>query len=119
MGVALAALMYVNAIRTVLDPVGFARYMGIPVEAPESLPWVRVYGLRALFIALVVTYLLARPDPETLKWVAIFGVPLALGDAFLVRSGGGRTAPRHLSIAALLVLAAFAMHHWQSVVERP
>jgi hypothetical protein len=117
MGLAIATLMYVNAVRTVVDPVGFAVYMGLPVKAPESIPWVRVYGLRALFIALLVTYLLLRADPESLKWVALFGVPLALGDAWLVRNGGGRTASRHLAIAALLLLAAFAMHHWQFVVR--
>ena len=117
MGLAVAALMYVNAIRTVIDPVSFATYMGLPVKAPESIPWVRVYGLRALFIALLVTYLLLRADPESLKWAALFGVPLALGDAWLVRNGGGRTVSRHLAIAALLLLTALAMHHWQSVVN--
>jgi hypothetical protein len=44
-------------------------------------------------------------------------VPLALGDAWLVRNGGGRTVSRHLAIAALLLLTALAMHHWQSVVN--
>ncbi|MEN9317424.1 MAG: hypothetical protein RIS35_3817 [Pseudomonadota bacterium] len=119
MGVALAALMYVNAVRTAVNPVGFATYMGLQVTAPESIPWVRVYGLRALFIALTATHFLSRSDPASLKWLAIFAIPLALGDAWLVKVSGGRTAPRHLGIAALSAGAAVAMAHWQSVIGDP
>ena len=113
MAVLIATLMYVNAVRTVVNPTGFADTMGLVLQAGADVSWVRVYGLRALLIGLIVTYLLVRNDPGTLSWLALFGAVVALGDAWLVSNAGGVTVPRHLSIAVFLVVATFAMRRWQ------
>ena len=113
MAVLIAALMYLNAVRTVVNPVGFADAMGLVLQAGADVSWVRVYGLRALLIGLIVTHLLVRQDPGTLSWLALFGAVVALGDAWLVSNVAGATVPRHLSIAVFLVVAAFALRRWQ------
>jgi hypothetical protein len=112
LSVVMGALMYVNALRTLTNPIGFSRYMGLPISDGSAVPWVRVYGLRALFIGLVVTYFLVRLDPGSLQWIAAMAIPLALGDAWLVKSTGGKTTSRHLIIAAVLLVSAYAIHLW-------
>ena len=57
--------------------------------------------------------LLLRADPGALKWLCLFGLPLALGDAWLVNSLGGTTVARHLVIAAVLAVSAFALWRWE------
>jgi hypothetical protein len=113
LGVVIAALMYVNATRTVINPVGFSNYMGLPISDGNAVAWVRVYGLRALFIGLVATYFLVRLDPAGLQWLCVMATPLALGDAWLVKSTGGKTTSRHLIIAAVLGISTFLIHNWQ------
>lgn len=112
LSVVMGALMYVNALRTLTNPIGFSKYMGLPVTEGAAVPWIRVYGLRALFIGLVVTYFLIRLDPASLQWIAAMAIPLALGDAWLVKSTGGKTASRHLTIAAILAVSTYAIHLW-------
>lgn len=108
----MSLLMYVNALRTAVNPVGFSRYMGLPVSEPSAVPWVRVYGLRALFIGLLVTYFMVRLDPANLQWIAVLAIPMALGDAWLVHQAGGKSAGRHLLIAVILGISAYAIHCW-------
>jgi hypothetical protein len=112
-------LMYVNAFRTLTDPVRFSRYMGLPISDEKAVAWVRVYGLRALFIGLLVTYFLFKLDPGSLRWIAAMAIPLALGDAWLVKSTGGKTANRHLMIAAVLVVSSYALHIWATAKGSP
>lgn len=112
LSVVMGALMYVNALRTLVNPIAFSRYMGLPVSEGSAVPWIRVYGLRALFIGLVVTYFLVKLDPGSLQWIAAMAIPLALGDAWLVSQSGGKTTSRHLIIAAVLVAATYSIHLW-------
>lgn len=105
---AIAALQGVNAVRTVLDPQGFATYMGLPVDAHSALGWVQVYGLRAGFIAMLTAVLLARSDFAVLRWMALAALLMPLGDAWLTASAGAG-APivgRHLANALFLLVAS-------------
>ncbi|RKS89264.1 DUF4267 domain-containing protein [Sphingosinicella microcystinivorans] len=105
---AIAALQGLNAVRTVLDPQGFATYMGLPVDQLSALGWVQVYGLRAGFIAVLTAVLLARSDFAALRWMALAALLMPLGDAYLAFSAGAG-APivgRHLAIAVFLLVAA-------------
>lgn len=105
---AIGALQGVNAVRTVLDPQGFATYMGLPVDPHGALSWVQVYGLRAGFIAMLTAALLARSDFAALKWMALSALLMPLGDAWLTASAGAG-APivgRHLAIALFLLVTA-------------
>jgi hypothetical protein len=111
-----AALMYVNAYRTLVNPAGFSRYMGLPSEDVMAMAWVRVYGLRALFVGLVVTYFLIQRDPGSLQWLTAFGVVIAAGDAWLVHSAGnGKKSRRHVMIAGILAVAT-AAQWWRATV---
>ena len=105
---AIAVLQGVNAVRTVLDPQGFATYMGLPVDQPSAVSWVQVYGLRAGFIALLTAVLLARCDFAALRWMALAALLMPLGDAWLT-AGAGTGLPiigRHLAIALFLLVAS-------------
>ncbi|MGB3739775.1 MAG: DUF4267 domain-containing protein [Pontixanthobacter sp.] len=105
---AIAALQGVNAVRTVIDPQGFATYMGLPVGQLGALGWVHVYGLRTGFIAVLTTVLLARSDFAALRWMALAALLMPLGDAWLTASAGAG-APivgRHLAIALFLLVAS-------------
>lgn len=117
-GVAMAALMLVNATRCLLDPAAFSVYFGLPLTAASALPWVGVYGLRALFIGLLAGYFLLRREPGPLQWVAAFAIVMPLGDAWLVHSNGGTTAWRHLLIASVLVVGTICIRAWHQGVVR-
>jgi Domain of unknown function (DUF4267) len=113
---AMALLMLVNFARTMSDPAGFSVYMGLPMKDAADAAWVQVYGFRALFIGLLVVFFLIRVDPASLKGVAALAIVMALGDAWLVSRAGGSTTTRHLATAAVLVLAAWALHRWQAAL---
>lgn len=104
----IATLQGVNAVRTALDPKGFATYMGLPVGQPSALGWVQVYGLRAGFIALLTAILLARRDFAALQWMALAALLMPLGDAWLALDAGAamQIIARHLAIALFLLFAA-------------
>lgn len=106
---AMAMLQGVNALRTVIDPQGFATYMGLPVDQLSALGWVQVYGLRAGFIAVLTSVLLARSDFLALRWMALAALLMPLGDAWLAASAGAG-APivgRHLATALFLLVASY------------
>lgn len=111
MAVPLAALQAFNVVRVVLDPEGFAVYMGTPLEAASDASWVLIYGLRTAFIALLVTVLLVRRDLNALKWTALAALVMPLGDAWLAHQAGAETltVARHVAIAAYLVFTAIAL----------
>jgi hypothetical protein len=113
---AMALLMLVNFARTMTDPAGFSAYMGLPVQDAANLAWVQVYGLRALFIGLLVLFFLLRRDPASLKGLALLALVMALGDALLVLRAGGGTVARHLATAGVLVLAGWALHRWEAAL---
>ncbi len=105
---AIAVLQGVNAIRTAMDPQGFATYMGLPVDRLSALGWVQVYGLRAGFIAVLTAVLLARSDFTALRLMALAALMMPLGDAYLALNAGAGPGivGRHLGIAVFLVVAA-------------
>ena len=105
---AVAVLQGVNAIRTVLDPTGFATYMGLPADQPSALSWVQVYGLRAGFIALLTAVLLARSEFAALRWMALAALLMPIGDAWLAADAGAGLpiVGRHLGIALFLLVTS-------------
>ncbi|WP_298193509.1 DUF4267 domain-containing protein [Novosphingobium sp.] len=118
----IAALQGINAVRTVFDPQGFATYMGLPVAELATLRWVQVYGLRAGFIAVFTTMLLARSDFAALRWMALAALLMPLGDAWLAASAGAgaATVGRHLAIAVFLLVAShFLSNAVRAQLERP
>lgn len=106
---AIAGLQGVNAVRAAHDAAGFSTYMGLPVDQASALGWVHVYGLRAGFIAVLTTALLARGDFAALRWMALAALLMPLGDAWLAIGAGAGTPiiARHLGIAVFLLVTAF------------
>ena len=117
LAVAMGLLMLVNFVRTWRDPAGFSTYMGLPIRDAADLAWVQVYGLRALFIGLVVAFLLVRLDPASLKWLAALAIVMALGDAWLASGHGHGGTTRHLITAGVLMVAAGMLRRWDLAIS--
>lgn len=103
LAIPIAALQGVNAVRTLIDPVGFAAYMGVAGGDPA---WVQIYGLRAAFIALLVGVFLARQNLTALKWMALCALVMPIGDA-LITSGASASAAivgRHAAIGVFVLI---------------
>lgn len=111
MAVPMALLQALNSVRAMLDPEGFAVYMGAPLAASGDTAWVMIYAFRAGFIALLVAALLVRRDLDALKWTALAALVMPLGDAWVAQGAGAGTATigRHLGIAAYVTLAMIAL----------
>jgi hypothetical protein len=111
LAVPMAALQAFNVVRVLLDPAGFATYMGAPLVAAGDASWVLIYGLRTAFIALLVTILLVRRDLDALKWTALAALLIPLGDAWVAQQAGAATATvaRHAGIAAYLLITTIAL----------
>lgn len=104
-------LMLVNAGRAFADPDGFARYLGLPLAAGGDAGLVHVYGLRALFIGLLVGTLLLLRERGVLWIVAAVAIVMPLGDAWLTSQAGAPslTVGRHLAIAIFLGVTAMML----------
>lgn len=114
LAVAIGVLQAVNAWRAFADPAAFAAYLGLPLADPRDAGLVGVYALRTLFIALVVAALLIRRDLAALKWVALAGVVMPAGDAYLAQQAGAPTATvaRHIAIGVYLIVVFLTLHAW-------
>lgn len=108
MAAPMAALQAVNVIRVLVDPQGFAAYMGAPLPEGGDTSWVAIYGLRTAFIALLVGVLLLVRDLGALRWVALAALVMPLGDAWVAShaGAGAATIARHLAIAAYVAVTA-------------
>jgi hypothetical protein len=111
LAVPMALLQAVNAVRAVIDPAGFADYLGAPLAAEADAAWVFVYATRTAFVALLVAGLLLRGQLGALSWIALAALVMPLGDAWIAYTAGAPTATvaRHLGIVLYLGLAAFAL----------
>jgi uncharacterized membrane protein YfcA len=110
--VPMAVLMLVNFGRTLLDPIGFAAYLGLPLQNVADFCLIQLYGLRALFIGLFASYLLWREKATELKWFAWLAIVMPVGDACLVWQAGGTQAiiVRHCLTAVYLLVAGTVLH---------
>lgn len=108
MAVPMAMLQAVNVARVVLDPAGFASYMGAPLVASADASWVAIYAARTAFIALLAAILLIRRDLGALRWMATAALVMPLADAWIAHRVGAPTATvaRHLAIALYLGVTA-------------
>lgn len=114
-GVAMAAagglLMIVNAARAFADPGGFASYLGLPLVDGADAGLIHIYGLRALFIGLLVGVLLLARQRTALWIVAAIAVVMPVGDAWLTHRAGasGAIVGRHVGIAVYLAVTAWLL----------
>jgi hypothetical protein len=104
----LGLYMLVNTARVVIDPVGFATYMGLPLADARDTAFVHVYALRAAFLGLFALALLWRGDARTLALFATVALVMPLGDATLTALAGAPplTVGRHAATAIILAITA-------------
>jgi hypothetical protein len=105
---AMAAYMMFNAVQAWTDPQIFAVRLGLPLASPAGDDWVRIYALRAAFIALALAALLLARQWRALSLFGLAAVAMPLGDAWLtyVAGAGAATVGRHVLIAAFVAVAA-------------
>lgn len=103
-----------NALRSTLDPAGFASYYGLPLGGDDSNAFVLVYAIRALFLGLFGLALLVSRSYRALAIFVLVGSVMPIGDAILVasRGGGPGTILRHSLIALFLLLTGYFMQRW-------
>ena len=101
-------LMAVNAVRAFTGPAAFADYLGLPLASPNDAGLIKVYGLRAAFIALLVAALLVTGNAKALALLSASAVLMPVGDAVLSSVAGApkRTVFRHVAIAVFLCVTA-------------
>jgi hypothetical protein len=101
LALAMGLFQIINFTRAFLDPVSFADYMGLPIGTDGADGFIYVYGLRSLFIGLVVIGFVMQRSVSPLLLMAVSALILPLGDAWLVHNAGGSAATiaRHLLIA--------------------
>jgi hypothetical protein len=111
---AMAVLQAFYAARALLDPGAFASYRGQSLTAMEDAGWVQVYATRTLFIALFLGLLLFRRDLVALKWAALVGLVMPVGDALLAFHADAPPAivARHVATALYLVVTFLALNSW-------
>jgi hypothetical protein len=112
LALALALSQGANALRVLLGPTTYADYMGLPLTAAADAAWVQVYALRCLFLGSFAGFLLVTARYNVLGSMALFAVPMPIGDFWLVWQAGGAniTLARHALIAVALVAAWRSLH---------
>jgi hypothetical protein len=100
-------LMAANLVRAVAAPVQFAAYFGLPLDDERDIGFVHVYGLRALFVLLILGILIHHQDARLLGAVCLAATTMAVGDAWLTSRACAHitTILRHCVIALALVSA--------------
>lgn len=96
-----------NAVRSFVEPIGFAVYMGAPLANPVDTAFVQIFGLRCAFIAAVIATFLWLRNLDAMRWIALVGWPIPLGDAWLAWQAAAPafTIGRHIAIAAYILIA--------------
>ena len=108
---AMGAYMLVNTARAMLDPPGFAAYMGLPLTDPANHAFVQVYALRAAFLGLCAFGLLWIRDVRALSIFALAAIVMPIGDAILTASNNAPplTVARHGATAIVLAITAWLL----------
>ncbi|MBI1250482.1 MAG: DUF4267 domain-containing protein [Alphaproteobacteria bacterium] len=111
----MALFMALNTVRALIQPEGFAGYLGAPLADPRDIGFVHVYAFRAAFLALLAGALVMRRDIATLRIVALAALVMPLGDAWVSWRLDAPTA----TVARHLVIAAFLVATWVVLGLRP
>jgi hypothetical protein len=112
MAALLALSQLVNAARAVLDPGGFAAFLGLPLATPADGGFVLVYALRAAFLGLFALLLIFQRRFVVLKWFALLAVVMPAGDFLLTLQAGAPTATvaRHAAYVAYILVTVGFLH---------
>lgn len=105
----LAAVAFLGiGLRAVLAPAGAAAFFGLPVQAADGLPFVRVFGARNVGLSLLALGLIALDSRAGLAALFLAAAVIAGLDTWIVWGHAG--AARALKHVGYLVgLAAFGI----------
>ena len=105
------AFMLLNTVRSLSNPVTFAAYLGLPLADDRDAGMVRVYALRALFIAVTMAGLLIIKDVPALTIITLAATIMAFGDAVLTSQAGAArgTVMRHVIIGVVLLVGGLLL----------
>lgn len=117
---AMVASQGINAFRALHDPHGFAVYFGLPLQNVDSVSFVAIYGLRALFLSVFAAALMLLQEVRTLKLMALCAVIMPIGDAYLAYHAGAPAAVvwRHSAIAIFLLLTWFFLRRTEQQMRK-
>jgi hypothetical protein len=112
--IALIAYLFFNVVQSLAAPMDFAARFGVPDPQPGAAPFVAVYGIRTLFIAVFGAVLLALREFRLVSTFLLLAVLMPIGDALLVALTGGAPAivVRHVAIAIIVVVTGFFLRRW-------
>ena len=99
------------AIFSCLDPAAFAVVRGTELFSPMDSDWVKIYGSRTLFIALLLGYLLYIRNYSVLMWCAIFGTVMPITDGFLAYEAQApfNVVVKHIATIVFLLVTFFVL----------
>lgn len=92
-----------------IDASAFSNVRGTELFNLLDADWVKIYGSRTIFIALVLAYLLWTKHYQALMWCAAFGTVMPITDAALALEAGApmKVVIKHvLTIGYLLITFA-------------
>jgi hypothetical protein len=114
-GMTLVALMAIlqgfYAAYALVDPTSFALVRGTELVVTGDTDWVRIYGSRTLFLALIVGYLLYLQNFNILKWAAIFGLVMPVTDGYLAyeAQASAQVVWKHAATAVYLLVTFWVL----------
>ena len=94
-----------------IDPTAFAVVRGTELFSPMDSDWVKIYGSRTLFIALVLGYLLYIRNYSVLMWCALFGTIMPITDGYLAYEAQApfKVVLKHVATVAYLLATFFVL----------
>jgi len=106
----MALLQAFYAVFSYLDPAAFAGVRGTQLFSAMDADWVKIYGSRTLFIALLLGYLLYAKNHSALMWCALLGTVMPITDGLLAYAAQApfKVVAKHIA-TILFLLVTFAV----------
>ena len=116
-GLVVAAALIVVGLAALIAPHPAARAYGLPADGDAARGFVRATGIRDVVIGVVLGAAAYVHDVPLLVVLAIAGIAISAGDAFIAyHSGGRRWRPEHgihaagaIAFVLVLAMALFAI----------
>lgn len=111
LAIVMAAYMLFNAVQAWADPHTFSVRLGLPLTSEEGVGWVRVYALRAAFIALLLAGLTFGRQWRALFLFSLTALVMPLGDAWLTYDAGAAASiyGRHIVVSGVVLVSALML----------
>jgi len=107
----MALLQACYATFSYIDPLTFSAVRGTQLFSAMDSDWVRIYGSRTLFIALLLGYLLHVRNYSALMWCALFGTVMPVTDGLLAFEAQApfKVVVKHIATIVFLLVTFFVL----------